>query len=89
MGKECMIILEKLMEKQAQDSQFYYAIEVDENQVCRSIFWADGRARNAYILFNDVVIFDVTYRTNSFSLPFAPFTGVNHHWQSMLFGCAL
>ena len=22
-------------------------------------------------------------------MPFAPFTGVNHHWQSILFGCAL
>ncbi|XP_074327979.1 protein FAR-RED IMPAIRED RESPONSE 1-like [Apium graveolens] len=38
------------------------------------------------MLFNDVVVFDVTYKTNSFSLPFAPFTGVNHHWQSTLFG---
>ncbi|KAK1399261.1 hypothetical protein POM88_009124 [Heracleum sosnowskyi] len=57
MGRECKIVLDKLMEKQAQDSQFYYAIEIDENQVCRSIFWVDGRARNAYMLFNDVVVF--------------------------------
>ncbi|KAK1354472.1 hypothetical protein POM88_047728 [Heracleum sosnowskyi] len=36
-GKECRIVLEKLMERQTRDPQFYYAIEVDENQVCRSI----------------------------------------------------
>ena len=27
--------------------------------------------------------------TNHLSLPFAPFIGVNHHWQLILFGCAL
>lgn len=74
---------------QAQDSQFYYAIEIDENQVCRSIFWTDEKTRNAYMLFNDVAVSDVTYRTKSFSLPFTPFTGVNHHRQSPLFGSAL
>ena len=39
--------------------------------------------------FSDVIVFDVTYKTNNFSMPFAPFTGVNHHRQSILFGCAL
>lgn len=53
------------------------------------MFWADGRARNSYLLFSDVPVFDVTYRTNNFSLPFASFTGVNHHFQYALFGCAL
>ncbi|GKV49141.1 hypothetical protein SLEP1_g55907 [Rubroshorea leprosula] len=42
-----------------------------------------------YQNFGDVVGFDVTYRTNTFLLPFAPFIGVNHHGQSTLFGCAL
>ncbi|GKV04010.1 hypothetical protein SLEP1_g16228 [Rubroshorea leprosula] len=49
----------------------------------------DGRAREMYQNFGDVVVFDVTYRTNTFLLPFAPFTGANHHGQSTLFGCAL
>jgi len=34
-----------------------------------------------------VVVFDTTYKTNYLNLPFAPFTGVNHHRQSILFGC--
>ncbi|XP_020266311.1 protein FAR1-RELATED SEQUENCE 5-like [Asparagus officinalis] len=55
----------------------------------RSVFWADGRSRSSYLSFGDVVVFDVTYKTNHLSLPFAPFTGVNHHRQSILFGCAL
>ncbi|XP_020266769.1 protein FAR1-RELATED SEQUENCE 5-like [Asparagus officinalis] len=40
-------------------------------------------------LISSVFVFDVTYRTNKFSLPFAPFTGVNQHRQSTLLGCAL
>uniref|UniRef100_A0A7N0ZSB2 SWIM-type domain-containing protein n=1 Tax=Kalanchoe fedtschenkoi TaxID=63787 RepID=A0A7N0ZSB2_KALFE len=55
----------------------------------KSVFWADGRARSAYSQFGDVLVFDVTYRTNHFRLPFAPFVGVNHHRQSILFGAAL
>uniref|UniRef100_A0A7N0UFW3 SWIM-type domain-containing protein n=1 Tax=Kalanchoe fedtschenkoi TaxID=63787 RepID=A0A7N0UFW3_KALFE len=55
----------------------------------RSIFWADGRSRSAYAQFGDVLVFDVTYRTNHFKLPFAPLVGVNHHRQSILFGAAL
>ncbi|XP_019451848.1 PREDICTED: protein FAR1-RELATED SEQUENCE 7-like [Lupinus angustifolius] len=88
-GKECMVVLNKFLERQALDSQFFYAFEIDKDNVCRSIFWADGRARNAYLKFCDVIVFDVTYKTNSFSMSFAPFIGVNHHRQSTLFGCAL
>ncbi|GAB2291065.1 hypothetical protein Dimus_038142 [Dionaea muscipula] len=43
----------------------------------------------AYDYFGDVVVFDTTYRTNKYNMPFAPFTGVNHHFQSIQFGCAL
>lgn len=53
------------------------------------VFWCDARARKSYKKISDVIVFDVTYKTNSFSMPFAPFTGVNHHRQSTLFGCAL
>lgn len=54
------------MERQTQDSQFYFQTEVDENQVCRSIFWADDSARNVYKCFSDMVVFDVTCKTNYF-----------------------
>uniref|UniRef100_A0A7N0VLE0 SWIM-type domain-containing protein n=2 Tax=Kalanchoe fedtschenkoi TaxID=63787 RepID=A0A7N0VLE0_KALFE len=35
------------------------------------------------------MVFDVTYRTNKFKMPFSPFVGVNHHRQRVLFGGAL
>ena len=77
------------LERKARDSEFYYAIQLDEERGCRSIFWCDARARKSYKKISDVIVFDVTYKTNSFSMPFASFTGVNHHRQSTLFGCAL
>ena len=42
-----------------------------------------------YEEFSDVITFHTTYSTNKSSMPFAPFVGVNHHGQSILFGCGL
>ncbi|XP_008368439.2 protein FAR1-RELATED SEQUENCE 5-like [Malus domestica] len=74
---------------QASDPAFYYAIQVDEEERLSSVFWVDTRSRIAYNCFSDVVAFDTTYQVNQYKMPFAPFTGVNHHKHSVLFGCAL
>ncbi|XP_057952956.1 protein FAR1-RELATED SEQUENCE 5-like [Malania oleifera] len=74
---------------QAKDPAFYYAIQVDEEDRLSSVFWVDTRSRVAYNCFYDVVAFDTSYQVNQYKMPFAPFTGVNHHKQSVLFGCAL
>ncbi|GJX85342.1 FAR1-related sequence 5-like protein [Tanacetum coccineum] len=71
------------------DKDFYFAMDINEDGVLQNVFWADGRSRTSYCQFGDVVVFDVTYRTNKFSFPFAPFVGVNHHDQSILLGAAL
>ena len=54
-----------------------------------NFFWVDARSRMAYQYFGDVVTFDTTYKTNKYDMPFASFTGLNHHCQSILLGCAL
>lgn len=58
-----------------------------ENRITHC-FWADVECRKAYEAFGDVVVFDTTYNTNRYSMIFAPFIGVNHHYQTTLFGCA-
>ncbi|XP_020268731.1 protein FAR1-RELATED SEQUENCE 5-like [Asparagus officinalis] len=88
-GTECLTIVRHFQDRRESDPDFYFAMEVDHLGIMRSVFWADGRARASYLSFGDVVVFDTTYKTNHLSLPFAPFTGVNHHRQSVLFGCAL
>ncbi|KAJ6369114.1 hypothetical protein OIU78_001477 [Salix suchowensis] len=57
-----------------------------EEQVC---FWADATARMNYSYFGDTLVFDTSYRTHRYRVPFASFTGINHHGQPVLFGCAL
>ncbi|KAI5355003.1 hypothetical protein L3X38_007898 [Prunus dulcis] len=54
-----------------------------------NFFWVDARSCMAYHYFGDVATFDTTYKTNKYDMPFAPFTRVNHHLQSIQFGCAL
>ncbi|XP_078156568.1 protein FAR1-RELATED SEQUENCE 5-like [Carex rostrata] len=78
--------------KQKQDDpEFFYSILADEDGVVKNIFWVDGRGRRAYkeFAYHDVVTFDTTYQTNKYNMPFAPFIGVNHHRQSIIFGMAL
>ncbi|KAG6384009.1 hypothetical protein SASPL_156197 [Salvia splendens] len=52
---------------------------LDEENRMANAFWADSRSRRAYSHFGDAVVLDTTYRMNQFRVPFAPFTGLNHH----------
>ncbi|KAF9663791.1 hypothetical protein SADUNF_Sadunf17G0088700 [Salix dunnii] len=74
---------------QASDPAFYHAIQVDEEGRLSRVFWVDTRSRIVYDCFSDAVAFDTTYQANQYRIPFAPFNGVNHHKESVLFGCAL
>ncbi|XP_052627778.1 protein FAR1-RELATED SEQUENCE 5-like [Lactuca sativa] len=84
-GKEFYGLIKHFQDKALQ----YFSVDLCDDGCPKNIFWADGRSRDAYTKFSDVVVFDVTYMTNKFKMPFAPFVGVNHHGQSILFGGAL
>ncbi|CAL5340102.1 unnamed protein product [Camellia sinensis] len=73
----------------AQNSSFYYMIDVDTDFRIRNLFWVDVMNRAAYEEFGDIVSFDTTYLTNKYNMPFAPCVGVNHHGQLILLGCRL
>ncbi|KAI8562666.1 hypothetical protein RHMOL_Rhmol03G0052300 [Rhododendron molle] len=73
----------------ADNEAFFYAMDLDEENRLKNVFWADARSREAFKEFGDVVTFDTTYLVNKWNMPFAPFVGVNHHGQSALFGCGL
>ncbi|XP_042983428.1 protein FAR1-RELATED SEQUENCE 5-like [Carya illinoinensis] len=74
---------------QKKDPDFYYEMDVDNDLMLKNVFWADARSRAAYQSFRDVITFDTTYLTNAYKMPFVSFVGVNHHGQSILFGCGL
>uniref|UniRef100_A0A7N0UW14 SWIM-type domain-containing protein n=1 Tax=Kalanchoe fedtschenkoi TaxID=63787 RepID=A0A7N0UW14_KALFE len=88
-GKECHTIVRHFQERASSGEDFYFNVQLDVDGSLRSVFWADERSRTSYLEFGDVMVFDVTYKTNKFKMPFSPFVGVNHHRQTILFGGAL
>ncbi|KAG0527459.1 hypothetical protein BDA96_06G235200 [Sorghum bicolor] len=70
------------------NTSFYYAIQVDENDKAANVFWADARSIMDYHYFCDVVCLDMIYKANDCSRPLALFLGMNHHQQMIIFGAA-
>ncbi|KAI4308314.1 hypothetical protein L6164_031400 [Bauhinia variegata] len=89
LGRDAQNLLEYFKKMQAENPGFFYAIQLDEDGRMSNVFWADARSRTAYSHFGDTVTLDTTFRVNQYIVPYAPFTGVNHHGQMILFGCAL
>ncbi|XP_057972055.1 protein FAR1-RELATED SEQUENCE 5 [Malania oleifera] len=85
---DIQLLLDYLRQMHAENPAFFFAVQGNESQCTGNVFWADPKARMNYTYFGDTVTFDTTYRSNRYRLPFAPFTGVNHHGQPVLFGCA-
>ncbi|XP_037437731.1 protein FAR1-RELATED SEQUENCE 5-like [Triticum dicoccoides] len=88
-GGDAQGLLDYLKKMQANDPAFFHAIQVDKNICLMNVFWADARAKLAYQHFGDAVTFDTTYKKNKCMMPFVTFSGVNHHLQRVIFGCAL
>ncbi|XP_074378430.1 protein FAR1-RELATED SEQUENCE 5-like [Apium graveolens] len=85
---ECgLLLLRELQENSF--GNFFYRVDVDDENRVRGLLWVDPRSMNTYKNFGDVVTFDSTYRTNRYCMPFIPIMGVNHHYQNILFGFAL
>ncbi|XP_072971017.1 protein FAR1-RELATED SEQUENCE 5-like [Typha angustifolia] len=81
--------MEYLQERQVNDPSFYYALQLDSEDQIINVFWTDGKSVSDYYYFSDVICFDTTYKSNSYDTPLAPFYGVNHHKQIVIFGSAL
>ncbi|KAI3960200.1 hypothetical protein MKW98_016924 [Papaver atlanticum] len=73
----------------AENIGFYFDVELNHEDRPKNVFWADGRSREVYKEFGEVVMFDTTCLANKYDLPFISFVGVNHHGQSLLLGCGL
>ena len=82
------MFIENFRRKHEMNNSFYYYYEVDDEGKLKYVFWVDGLCKKNYSLFADVLSFDMTYNTNKYCMIFAPFTGINHHRQSITFGAA-
>lgn len=86
---DAQVLLEYFKRIKKENPDFFYAIDLNEEQRLRNVFWVDAKSRTDYISFNDVVSFDTFYVKYHEKLPYAPFIGMNHHCQPILLGCAL
>ncbi|XP_052187028.1 protein FAR-RED IMPAIRED RESPONSE 1 isoform X2 [Diospyros lotus] len=86
---DAQFMLNYFMHIQKENPNFFYAIDLNEEQRLRNLFWVDVKSRSDYVSFSDVVFLDTSYIKSNEKMPFAPFVGVNHHYQSMLLGSAL
>ncbi|CAM0913261.1 unnamed protein product [Alopecurus aequalis] len=73
-------------EMKANDPDFNYTVQVDDESRVKTLMWVSGRSCDQYKCFGDVITFDTTYRTNLYDMPFGLFVGVNNHFQSIIFG---
>ncbi|KAI8554725.1 hypothetical protein RHMOL_Rhmol05G0120700 [Rhododendron molle] len=71
------------------DPFFYYKYDVDEQNRLNNLFWRDSTSLTDYMCFGEMLVFDATYRTNAYGKPFVILDGVNSHFQTAIFGCAL
>ncbi|RVX06573.1 Protein FAR1-related sequence 5 [Vitis vinifera] len=77
------------VERQKWILHFFYKFNIDEESRLANLFWAYSTARMDYACFGDVLAFDTTYKTNTYKKPLVVLVGVNHHHQTVVFGCAL
>ncbi|XP_042009035.1 protein FAR1-RELATED SEQUENCE 5-like [Salvia splendens] len=86
-GIDAETLVEFFTSKREKNSSFFFDYETDLDNRFKRCFWADHKSRSVYSVFGDVVVFDATYNTNKYGMIFTPFVGVNHHHQTIVFGC--
>jgi hypothetical protein len=69
-----------------QDPDFQFSVEPGEQNQINSLLWINGKSREQYKCFGDVICFDTTYCTNIYKMPFGLFVGVNNHFQTTILG---
>ncbi|RYR64533.1 hypothetical protein Ahy_A03g010624 [Arachis hypogaea] len=68
-----------LLRMKEKNQNFFFELELEDDQSIKLDFWADARSRAACEYFGDIISFDTTYNTNMYNLVFGSFVGVNHH----------
>lgn len=82
-------VLEYMEKKVSEDVNFFYSIQIDEDDLITNIFWADSKMISDYAIFGDVICFNTTYRKLDDGRPFGLIVGVNNHKKTMVFGATL
>ncbi|XP_021775186.1 protein FAR1-RELATED SEQUENCE 5-like [Chenopodium quinoa] len=79
-------LIKYFAKRHVDEADFYYDFEQDDSGALVSFFWRDGRMMRDYHYFGDLLVFYTTYRTNKYGMICAPFVGMNHHGNNVMFG---
>jgi hypothetical protein len=50
----------------------------------KNLMWTTGASWMQYKYFRDTIIFNTTYKTKFYDMPFGLFVGVSNHFQSII-----
>ncbi|CAN1339774.1 Protein FAR1-RELATED SEQUENCE 5 [Linum perenne] len=78
-----------LMSRKNDGKQFFMEYTKSDDNKLLNLFWADSMSIADYDCFGELLAFDTTYKKNKYNMPLVIFAGVNHHFQTCLFGSAL
>ncbi|CAA0820759.1 Protein FAR1-RELATED SEQUENCE 5 [Striga hermonthica] len=81
-------LLQHFISKANKESFFYWNVQLNDDGRLMNLFFRDNRCAVDYEYFGDVLSIDTTYRTIKYDLICAPFFGINHHRNNVLFGLA-
>lgn len=88
-ANDASTFLQLLQNQKGEDPGSFFSFRVDEAMRLNTVFWATSHSREMYSKYGSVVIFDATYKTNRFGLPFVNFVGVDANWGCINFGVGL
>uniref|UniRef100_A0A1D1XHS0 Protein FAR1-RELATED SEQUENCE n=1 Tax=Anthurium amnicola TaxID=1678845 RepID=A0A1D1XHS0_9ARAE len=83
------VLLDFFTHMQKVNPSFLYTLDLDDQQRLKNVFWVDSKGRHDYISFGDAVSVDTMYITIKYKVLFSAVSGLNHHGQQLLFGCAI
>ena len=66
-------MLNHFTQMQEENPNFFYAVDLDEEQRLKKVFWVDVTSREDHKIFGDVVSFATTYITNKYRMSFTHF----------------
>ncbi|KAL2896054.1 Protein FAR1-RELATED SEQUENCE 11 [Bienertia sinuspersici] len=82
-------LLEYMQSAKLENNLFQYAYTMDDERRLEHLIWCQAQCFELYQKYGDVVVFDTTYKVNSYDMPCGIFVGVDNHGKTILFGCAL
>ncbi|KAL5827486.1 hypothetical protein ACOSQ3_019326 [Xanthoceras sorbifolium] len=57
------------------DIEFFYDYQLNKDGTLGNLFWADSMSHNDYRIFDDILCFNTTYKTNAYRMPLVIFVG--------------